>query len=123
MNKKEYIKALEKLNLPKDDYIILSGGSLLMRDLRETSADLDLCATKKLAEKIDLYNAPTDDKGFYTPFDNCQMMDDYDNFEYDIIDGYKCETLKSILDFKLRVNRPKDQADIANIKAALNEQD
>lgn len=65
MNKEECIAALEKLNLPKSKYIILSGGSLLMRGLRETTADLDLCASKKLAKQIDLYNSPKDDKGFH----------------------------------------------------------
>lgn len=119
MNKTEYIKALEKLNLPKSEYIILSGGSLLMRGLRETSADLDLCATKKLAEQIDLYHAPVDDKGFYTPFENCQMMDDFDRFEYDVIDGYQCETLQSILAFKKAKARPKDLKDIEVIEHYL----
>ena len=54
MDKAAYIEALEKLNLPKSEFIILSGGSLVMRGLRATTADLDLCATKKLAEQIDL---------------------------------------------------------------------
>ncbi|MBP5656861.1 class IV adenylate cyclase [Candidatus Saccharibacteria bacterium] len=119
MNKLAYIAALKKLNLPKSEFIILSGGSLLMHGLRDTTADLDLCATKKLAKKIDLYNSPIDDKGFHTPFENCQMMDDFDKFEYDIVDGYKCETLESILAFKRRANRPKDQQDIKNIEKAL----
>ncbi len=66
-NKEEYIATLEKLNLPKSEFIILSGGSLLMRGLRETTADLDLRASKKLAEQIDLYNSPKDDKGFSRP--------------------------------------------------------
>jgi hypothetical protein len=121
MNKAEYIAGLEKLGLPKSEYIILSGGSLLLRGLRETSADFDLCATKKLAEQIDLYHAPKDDKGFYTPFKNCQMLDDFDRIEYDIVDGYQCESLQSILAFKKRMNRPKDKIDIAKIEAVLKE--
>jgi hypothetical protein len=119
MNKEEYVKALEKLNLPKSEYIILSGGSLLLRGLRETSADLDLCATKKLAKQIDLYHAPKDDKGFFTPFENCQMMDDFDRFDFDVIDGYQCETLESILAFKKSKMRPKDLKDIAKIEELL----
>ena len=119
MNKQEYIESLEKLNLPKSEYIILSGGSLLLRGLREKSADLDLCVSKKLAEQIDLYHAPKDDKGFFTPYENCQMMDDFDRIEYDIVDGYQCESLKSILAFKKRVHREKDLKDIENIEAYL----
>lgn len=122
MNKEEYIAALEKLNLPKSEFIILSGGSLLMRGLRETTADLDLCASKKLAEQIDLYNSPKDDKGFFTPFENCQMIDDFDSFEFDVIDGYQCESLEGILAFKRKANRPKDQKDIENIERYLKSQ-
>ena len=121
MNKEQYIEALEKLNLPKSEFIILSGGSLLMRGLRKTSADLDLCATKKLAEQINLYDAPKDDKGFFTPFDNCQMMDDFDKFEYDVVDGYNCESLESILAFKKSKMRPKDIKDIEVIEKYLEE--
>ena len=122
MNKQEYIAALEKLNLPKSEFIILSGGSLLMRGLREASADLDLCASKKLAKQIDLYNAPKDDKGFFTPFENCQMMDDFENFEFDVIDGYQCESLEGILAFKKKARRPKDLKDIENIERYLETQ-
>lgn len=90
-----------------------------MRGLRETTADFDLCASKKLAKEIGLYNKPKDEKGFFVPFDNCQMMDDFDNFDFDIIDGYQCESLEGILAFKKKANRPKDQQDIKNIENHL----
>ncbi|MBQ7202169.1 hypothetical protein IJS18_02165 [Candidatus Saccharibacteria bacterium] len=119
MNKEEYIKALEELNLPKSEFIILSGGSLVMRGLRDKTADLDLCFSKKLAEEIDLYSAPVDDKGFYTPFENCQVMDEFERIEFDEVDGYQCESLKSILAFKEKARRPKDFKDIERIKEFL----
>ncbi|MBR3232996.1 hypothetical protein IKF74_01790 [Candidatus Saccharibacteria bacterium] len=119
MDKQAYTKGLEKLNLPKSEFIILSGGSLLMHGLRETTADFDLCVSKKLAKEIDLYNQPKDEKGFFVPFENCQMLDDFDNFKFDIIDGYQCESLENILAFKKKANRPKDQQDIKNIEAYL----
>lgn len=119
MNKQEFVAELEKFDLPKSEFIILSGGSLLMRGLRETTADLDLCVSKELARRINLYDAPRDKKGLFTPFENCQMMDDFENFEFDVVDGYQCETLESVLKFKKKANRPKDQADIRKIELAL----
>ena len=119
MNREEFIAGLEKFNLPKSEFIILSGGSLLMRGLREKTADFDLCASKELAEKINLYDAPKDEKGFFAPFENCQMMDDFDEMEFDIVDGYQCESLKSILALKKRMNREKDQKDIEVIEKVL----
>ena len=120
MNKQEYLNGLERMNLPKEEFIILSGGSLLLRGIREESADYDLCVSKKLAKAIDLYSSPKDDKGFYAPFENCQMLDDFDGIEFDIVDGYQCETLDSILEFKRRMKRPKDLIDIKKIEEYLS---
>ncbi|MBO7664597.1 hypothetical protein J6S46_01935 [Candidatus Saccharibacteria bacterium] len=120
MNKQEFIAALEKFNLPKSEYAILCGGSLLLRGLRDTTADIDLTVSQKLAEEIDLFSAPKDDVGCYVPFENCQMKVNLDEIEFDVVDGYQCESLKSILAFKKKKNRPKDQKDIAKIEEYLN---
>ena len=119
MNKEEFVARLEEIGWPKEEYIILSGGSLLMRGLREETADLDLTVTKRLAKEINLYDLPQDEKGYYTPHKNVQTMDDFDRFEFDVVDGYQCETLESILEFKRRKMRPKDLKDIEKIEAVL----
>ena len=123
MNKREFTEALEKMNLPRKDYIILSGGSLLMRGLREQTEDLDITVSRELAQKIDLYHCPKDDHGLYMPFENVQMMDDMDQFRFDMVDGYRCESLEDILRQKKEWNREKDQKDIEVIEKALQERD
>ena len=40
----------------------------------------------------------------------------------DIIDGFKCETLESILEFKRRLLRPKDLRDIEVIESVLKKE-
>lgn len=119
MNKAEFVAVLDELNLPKDEYVILSGGSLLLRGLRETTADVDIRMTKRLAHKIDLYGFPQDEGGYYQPRENVQATDDFGEMEYDVIDGYQCETLESILAFKKRMMRPKDLKDIKTIEEVL----
>ena len=116
MDRQEYIDGLEEMNLPKEEFIILSGGSLLLRGIRRKTADYDLCVSRKLAKAINLYESPKDDKGFYSPFKNCQMLDDFDKIQFDVVDGYQCETLDSILKFKRKMGRPKDLVDIKNIE-------
>ena len=123
MNKKEFIAKLEEINWPKEEYIILSGGSLLLRGLREETADLDLTVTKRLAKEINLYDLPQDEKGYYLPHENVQTLDDFDKFEFDVVDGYQCETLESILAFKKQKMRPKDLKDIEIIEAALKREE
>ena len=119
MNREEFVAALSALNLPKTEYVILSGGSFLMRGLRTSTADMDLSASKKLALELDLYNCPQDKDGMYTPFENVQMRDDMANFHFDVIDGFQCESLDDILRQKREWNRPKDQADIRAIEEYL----
>ena len=112
MNKAEFVAALQKLDLPAEEFVILSGGSLLMRGLREETSDLDLSASKRLAADLDLYSCPKDHAGLYVPFDNVQMNDDMEQFAFDVIDGYQCESLQDILRQKRAWGRPKDLRDI-----------
>ena len=49
-------------------------------------------------------------------------MDDFDRIEYDVVDGYQCESLESILTFKKAKARPKDLKDIEVIEQYLKEQ-
>ena len=120
MNKQEFIAVLEEMGWPKDEYVILSGGSLLLRGLRETTADVDLSMTKRLAREINLYDAPQDEKGYYGPREEVQVLDDFEGTEFDIVDGYQCESLGSILAFKKRMMRPKDLKDIEKIEEVLS---
>ena len=73
MNRQEYLEKLEGFGFPRSEYMILSGGSLLMRGMRRQTADFDLCVTEKLAEKLDLKSCPVDDKGCFVPFEDVQM--------------------------------------------------
>lgn len=43
--------------------------------------------------------------------------------KYDIKDGYPVEKLTTILDFKLKRNKEKDQKDIINIQNYLKEKE
>ena len=119
MNREKFVASLEALDLPRTEFVILSGGSLLMRGIRKETADMDLSASKKLAADLDLYNCPKDKDGMYVPFENVQMRDDMEKFSFDVIDGYQCESLDDILCQKREWNRPKDQADIRAIEALL----
>ncbi len=120
MNKQKFIAELEKLNLPKSEYIILSGGSLLLHGLRKSTADIDLCFSKKLAKKVRIETFPKNEKGLYIFSDKCEVSVGLTDTKSEKVDGYRCETLKSILEFKQRKKREKDLDDIKNIKAYLD---
>ncbi len=121
MRKEEFIQQLESFGLPKSEYMIRSGGSMLLRGLREETADFDLCVSEMLAQQLDLEKYPKDEVGSYIPFKDVQMKANLATFSFDVIDGYQCETLESILELKRSLMRSKDIPDVAAITSLLNE--
>lgn len=125
MDKEQVLKMLEELNLPKDEFYVLSGASLVIRGIREKCSDLDLCISEELYEKIkDKYKLTNDKKNecnFYQISDELEVViDKKENFNWEICEPYNLEDLNTILEYKVKRNKPKDQADIENIKAYLN---
>ena len=120
MDRTEFIKRLEELDLPRSEFLILSGGSLLLRGIRQTTADMDICVSEELAKALDLENCPKDEAGCYVPFEDVQMKPDMEGRAFDVIEGFQCQTLDDILALKRRLMRPKDIKDIEAIENFLN---
>ncbi len=121
MKKEEFIQRLESFGFPKEEYMIRSGGSMLLRGLRVETADFDLCVSESLAQRLELEKHPKDEVGSYIPFKDVQMKANLAEFSFDVIDGYQCETLESVLELKRSLMRSKDIPDIAAITALQNE--
>lgn len=125
MKKIELLNLLKELNFPKDEYYVLSGASLVLRGIKEEANDLDLCISAKLFNQIkDKFNLTDERKnecGFYKINDNLEIVvDKKEDFKMEIGEKYNLEDLQTILDFKLKRNKPKDKDDIENIKKYLH---
>lgn len=123
MNKIEFIKLVESLELPITEYCILSGGSLLMHGIRETN-DLDINITEKGFKIIKKYfkvELKNKEKQQYqiTKDIECFVSKEIDT-DVEFIEGYPCQSLMDVYKFKMKMNRPKDQQDIVNLKKVLN---
>ena len=129
MNKIELISLVDKLNLPKGEYSIGSTGSLVIRDIYDTAHDLDLQVTNECFEYIknsDIkYHFKDINHEYSHPLYN---MDDYDvdffvmpreEILFDYVDGYPCQDVNVILDFKRKRNAEKDQEPIRRIEEYL----
>ena len=126
MKKVELLNLLEELNFPKDEYYVLSGASLVLRGIREEAGDLDLCISEELFNQIKDKYELTDEKknecGFYKISDNLEVVvDQKEKFKMEEGEKYNLEDLKTILDFKIKRNKPKEQKNIENIKKYLEE--
>ena len=124
MKKIELLNLLKELNFPKDEYYVLSGASLVLRGIKEEANDLDLCISKELfnqiKNKFNLTDERKNESGFYKINDNLEIVvDKKENFKMEIGEKYNLENLQTILDFKIKRNKPKDKDDIENIKKYL----
>ncbi len=121
MKKQEFIDKLNNFGFPRSEFVILSGGSLLLRGLREETADFDLSASEALVKSLDLKNCPKDEVGCYVPFEDVQMKPDMERRTFDLVEGFRCQTLEDILALKRRLMRPKDIRDIEAIENFLKQ--
>ena len=119
MNRQEFTEKLESLGYPRTEYMILSGGSMLLRGLREQTADIDLTISAALAESIGLESLPRNHKGNYEPCEDVEIKAGLEERSFEVVDGYQCQTLEDVLALKRRLMRPKDIPDIEAIEAYL----
>lgn len=124
MNKEQLLKLVDSLNFPKEEYYILSSGSLLLYGIRDFANDLDLCVSEELFKQmINKFNIDIKSKnscGFYHVNDLIEVcVNKKQDFIRNFKDGYPVETLENILKYKQKRNLPKDTKDIINIQNYL----
>lgn len=124
MNAAELKKRIEDLNLPKFQYIILAGGSMVMHGLRDKTQDLDLCVSEPVAKQLGLSNKKPNKDGYYELSDDVDVMVGMTKIASEpSSDGrYLCQKLDDILRFKKQRNLPKDQQDIDRIEEYFAQQ-
>ena len=124
MNKKEYMEKLDKLNLDKKRYCIISGGVMLLYGLKESTEDIDIKIRPDYFEELKkIYNFEKSPKYPYL-YELNETTEvavlDYNEEDIRIVDGYPVESLELQLKWMIDNNRPKDQEKIIIIKGFLN---
>jgi len=87
------------LKLPKNEYYVLSGASLVLRGIREICSDIDLCISKELFSDVKDRLKMTPDKlnscNFYQLSDALEMVvDKKDHFNMEEGDEFNLEIYK-----------------------------
>lgn len=124
MDKKEIIKIIDKMCMPKEEYYILGGSALVLLGIKEKTKDIDICISellfKKLKEKYNVKEENKNDCGFYKISSEIEVVVN-NKKEFDRIwaNNYPVENPKTILKFKEDRNLEKDKIDIEKIKEYL----
>lgn len=121
LNKSTILKILKEDNLDPKRYIILSGASLVLQDIKEYTSDIDIAVDNTLYNEILNKYSCTFEK--YKDGYKIWYIDNKINFsnnlytttKYIEIYGYKAQSLDSILELKRTLNRQKDKKDISLI--------
>ena len=125
MNKKEFEEYLDKLGLDKKEYCIISGGSLLMHNLKEETDDVDLYITEKsfhkLSTRFPVHISGKPYKNHYTINENTEavLVESLDNENIYLIDGYPCRSIIDDHHWFKKNGRAKDLASLAKIDSLL----
>jgi len=120
VNAAELKKRLE--DLPRYQFIILSGGSMVMHGLREETHDIDICVSEALAQELGLSSRQPNEKGYYELPGEMDVMVGMNKVNCELFNGYLCQRLDDVLRFKKNRNAPKDQQDIEKIEEYFAQQ-
>ena len=120
MNKVEVFEKLDKLDLDKNNYIIISGASLVVQDIIDDTSDVDLSCSKEYYNSIEW---PTKIGYFNTEikYKDCYEIgcNFFDEDKIIIINGYKFMNLEACLDLKILENKKGDKKLIKKLDLEL----
>ncbi len=120
MNKVEVFEKLDKLDLDKNNYIIISGASLVVQDIIDYTSDIDLSCSKEYYNSIEW---PTKTGYFNTEikYKDCYEIgcNFFDEDKIIIINGYKFMNLEACLDLKILENKKDDKKLIKKLDLEL----
>ncbi len=126
MNKEEYLKKLDELNLDKEKYCIISGGVMLLYGLKETTEDIDIKVKpdyfEELKKKYEFKKSPKYPY-LYELEDSTEVaVLDYDDSDVKSFDGYPIESLELQLKWMIEHNREKDKGKIEIVREYLKKE-
>lgn len=118
MNKQELMELIESLKLDKNEYWILSSGSLVIRNIYPDAGDLDIAVTEKgLQELKDNYKLQEKGKGWYRVSDRIEcIVDTKESWKIERYDGFNLQSIEMYYDFLKNSNRGKDKSRIPLIE-------
>ena len=113
MNKVEVFEKLDKLDLDKNNYIIISGASLVVQDIIDDTSDVDLSCIE-WPTKTGYFNTEIKYKDCFEI--GCNF---FDEDKIIIINGYKFMNLEACLDLKILENKKEDKKLIKKLDLEL----
>lgn len=123
MKKEEFLRKLDELNLDKNKYCIISGGVMLLYDLKDTTNDIDLRMSldyfEELKKRFRFKKSSKYPYLFELGEDIEVAVKDFDKSVIRMVNGYPVESLEQQLDWMIKNKREKDKEKIIIIQNYL----
>ena len=130
MNKNEILNTLEKYNFDKNQIYIISGSAMVLQGIKEKTSGIDITVSSEYEAEIlkkyeCIFEKEINDNGQKYKI---YMLDNiinfsvhyYEKYSYFQVEKYNVQTPEDILKLKEKLNRKKDQEDIASLKKYIN---
>lgn len=125
MRKTDIIKRLEALNFDKTQYWVLAGGAMVMHDVREETADIDLGCSKSFADELEKQGYPTaimeDGTRRITVAEDVEIFEEWIFDEVVLVEDFPVISINGLIEMKKSLGREKDLRDIELIETFLNQ--
>lgn len=126
MNRQDILNALNKYHFDINEYMVISGASMVLQGIKESTNDIDISVSKKYYDYL-VKNYKCDIEKVINGL-NIYLIDDIINFstnyynrdEVVMYKGFPIQSLEGIKKLKLGLNRAKDISDINKLDKYLN---
>lgn len=128
MNRRQMLAAIRSLHLPQGDYLVHGSSALLARRLVTEVNDVDIAARGAAWQQALMLGPLVQGRvdALVRPSQDIEIFDGWLGADLDrllqetaVIDGIPFASLQAVLDFKLQLNRAKDQQHIAVLRREL----
>lgn len=115
MDKEELIELMNTLKINRNEFFVLSSGSLVLRDIFENAGDLDIAVTFKGLKQLNKnYSLKEKDNGWYIVTDKveCVCIGDLETLKYKpekLSNGYFVQNILEYFEYLNSSTREKDK--------------
>ena len=122
MKRNEVEKIIENVKADKEEFVVLSSCSLVLRGILDEAKDLDIAVTRKGLEQLSKnYKLKRKPNGFYIVTDTIECVEDEMIGKREKIGKYYLQDIFDYLDFIENSDREKDKERVELVKKYIIE--
>ena len=124
MDKREILNCLSEFPYDRNEYWVITGGAMVLYDIREQTADIDLGCSERLADRLEadgcLFRRTERGKRWFKYGRNIEIFEEWLMDGTESVHGFKVISIKGLIEMKQELGREKDKKDMELIQAFLN---